>query len=299
MKDLIKVELFKNIDSFVNEIDLTMDIKNIEKLKLYIEGIKSNSDDFDKFILYTHDHLQKYEVELSSILFSKKKINSSYYVFLNDVKLFDNLLDFNIFKDEVKNTKKDFVKYLYNIYMSTVFIKSTGEEASTELNAFINKIKDEANSLKESDIKQEKVKFNSERRNAIVEPEFDMSKLMSSMSGVGIGAGMGNGMDSLMTSILKNSDILNIATDISKQMSESDMNPAMMLSSLMSGNITNSPLQGLVESIQEKIGDKIDSGQIDKNELETQAQSIMNSLGGGGMADLVKTMSEKMGNMDI
>jgi hypothetical protein len=297
MKDLIKVELFKNIDSFVNEIDLTMDIKNIEKLKLYIEGIKSNSDDFDKFILYTHDHLQKYEVELSSILFSKKKINSSYYVFLNDVKLFDNLLDFNIFKDEVKNTKKDFVKYLYNIYMSTVFIKSTGEEASTELNAFINKIKDEANSLKESDIKQEKVKFNSERRNAIVEPEFDMSKLMSSMSGVG--AGMGNGMDSLMTSILKNSDILNIATDISKNMQDQNMNPMTMLSSLMSGNITNSPLQGLVESIQEKIGDKIDSGQIDRNELESQAQSIMNSLGGVGMADLVKTMSEKMGNMDI
>jgi hypothetical protein len=102
-----------------------------------------------------------------------------------------------------------------------------------------------------------------------------------------------------MTSILKNSDILNIATDISKNMQDQNMNPMTMLSSLMSGNITNSPLQGLVESIQEKIGDKIDSGQIDRNELESQAQSIMNSLGGVGMADLVKTMSEKMGNMDI
>ena len=298
MKDLIKVELFKNIDSFVNEIDLTMDnVDNIEVIKKYIERIKSNSSDFDDFIKNTHDHLHKYEVELSSILFSKKKINSNYYVFLNDVKLFNNLLDFNIFKDEVKNTKKDFVKYLYNIYMSTVFIKSSGEEISTELNAFINKIKDEANSLKESDIKQEKVKFNSERRNAITEPEFDMSKLMSSMGGTGTG----NGMDSLMSSILGNSDILNIATDISKQMSDQDMNPMTMLSGLMSGNIANSPLNGLISSIQEKISDKINSGDINRDELESQAQSIMNSLGNGGnnMADLVKTMSEKMGDMDI
>lgn len=307
MKDLIKIELLKNIDSFINELDLTMDClkaDTIVDIKKYISNIKENNNEFDDFIKYTRDHLRTFEVQLSSILFSKKKINTSYYIFLNDIILFQNLLHFKIFENEVKNTKKDFVKYLYNIYMCVVFING-GDSA--ELSTFINKIEDEAKTLKDSDIKKEKLK---NRRNAIYElpvpvmqvpvmqvptmpMPFDLSKLMT-------GAGCINGLDDIMSSILGNTDILNIATDISKQMQDQQMNPMMMLSELMSGNIANSPLQGLVNSIQEKVDNKINSGEINREELENQAQSIVNSLGDknmnnmSGMADLVKEMSEKM-----
>jgi hypothetical protein len=51
-----------------------------------------------------------------------------------------------------------------------------------------------------------------------------------------------------------------------------------MLSSLMSGNIENTPLQGLVDQIQEQVEAKINTGEINKEDLEAQAQNIMNSV---------------------
>lgn len=277
MLELIKIELFKNIEAFINEIDLTMDYVTdctIKQIKKYLEIIKQDTCKFDEFITYTYTHLYTFETKLSSI-FSKNKVNSSYYIFLNDIILFDNLLHFNVFQNEVKNTKKDFVKYLYNIYMSVVFINTKGDNITQELTTFISKIQNEANSLNESEIKFKN------RRNALKPPThpLDLSTIIPSMTG-----GTENtDLNTLMSSLMGNSEIFNIATNISKQMQDQQINPMTMLSGLMSGNVENSPLHGLVSSIQEQVEQKINIGEINKDELESQAQSIMNSIGGNGM----------------
>ena len=105
-----------------------------------------------------------------------------------------------------------------------------------------------------------------------------------------------------MESLLGNKEILNIATDISQKMHSQQLNPMSMLSSLMSGDIENSQLQGLVEEIQQKVEDKINSGEINKDSLEDQAKNIMGTISNNsdtlnsmpGMSSLINNMMKEM-----
>ena len=120
MEQLIKTELFKNIDAFINEIDLTMDYIEksiIPNTRKYVDLIKTNETEFSSFVEYTNSHLHKYEAQLSAVLFSNKKIRSDYYAFLDEIVLFNNLVNFSVFESEAKNTKKGLIKYLYCIFI--------------------------------------------------------------------------------------------------------------------------------------------------------------------------------------
>jgi hypothetical protein len=338
---LIKTELFKNLDSFINELSLTMDYispESIKKYEQFIVKLKSeqgNHKVFNDFTSVTYNHLSEFEVKFSGALFSNKKVKTNYYDFLNNVFLFPTScqLKFDIFKDESKATKKAFVSYLYNIYLSCVFLtkyenlEDKENDMSKELTDFIDKIKKEAESAVTTEYeKVEKVQV--PRRNAISGPSngqgnpFGANPLFASFGGAtppqltpeqirqlpGLGnlesmmGGMGNmgGLGGIMSSILGNQEILNIASDISHQMSTQQLDPMSMLTSLMSGNIENSPLNGLVSQIQQKVEMKIESGEIDKSELENQAQNIMNNIDPSqfgsmpGMADMMKTMAENL-----
>lgn len=295
MEELIKKELFKNINSFINELELTMDYlgqETISNLKKYIHSIKKNSDDFKTFVEYTNTQLSQFEPQISAVLFSNKKIKSDYYNFLNDICLFNNLLNFKVFENESKNTKKGLIKYLYSIYMSCIFLnqdlindndKDKDKELQSKLTAFINKIEKEAQeALKETDIKTSTKKSTRHQRRNAISDQGDLNNVMDS--------------------ILGNQDILNIANDISKKMQSQQLNPMTMLSSLMTGNIENTPLQGLVEEIQQKVEAKIDSGEINKEKLEEQAKSIIGSIHNNpsalnsmpGMTDLIGNMVKDM-----
>jgi predicted transcriptional regulator len=330
---LIKTELFKNLDSFVNELSLTMDYispESIKKYEQFIVKLKNDHKVFNDFTSVTYNHLSEFEVKFSGALFSNKKVKTNYYDFLNNVFLFPTScqLKFDIFKDESKATKKAFVSYLYNIYLSCVFLtkyenlEDKENDMSKELTDFIDKIKKEAESAVTTEYeKVEKVPV--QRRNAISGPSNGQgSNPFASLGGAnvpqltpeqirqlpGLGnlesmmGGMGNmgGLGGIMSSILGNQEILNIASDISHQMSTQQLDPMSMLTSLMSGNIENSPLNGLVSQIQQKVEMKIESGEIDKSELENQAQNIMNNIDPSqfssmpGMADMMKTMAENL-----
>jgi hypothetical protein len=254
------------------------------------------------------------------------------------------LLHFKIFENEVKNTKKDFIKYLYNIYMCCAFLGKAcfGESLSEKVSTFVEQIKKDAN---EAIILPQQKKESHVRLQAPVQPlqplqqrevvheafSENLNELMGKMNGIpgmtgipgmpemnttmmntmmngmmsgmgsGSGSGMPNGINDIMSSILGNQNILNIASDISKQMHTQNINPMEMLSGLMSGNIENSPLQSLVGEIQQKVELKISSGEINKDELETQAQSIMNNINTNGMnsvpgiAELINNFGEKLG----
>lgn len=314
MEELIKKELFKNVDSFLNELELTMeylDPQVLPSIRKYMEKIDTDEEEFNKFLEYTTQHLGSFEAKISAILFSNKKIKSDFYNFLNDVTLFSNILNFRVFENESKNTKKGLIKYLYSIYMSSVFLNQTKDKTNetddlqNKLSEFVSKIQNEAETaLKAEDIKQTKSGSSSSkhrRKNAIsighsnVHPD---PSILASLSGMG---GMG-GMGDIMESILGNKEILNIATDISHKMQSQQINPMSMLSSLMTGNIENTPLQGLVEEIQQKVEDKINTGEIDKSKLEDQAKNIMGTISSNpsalnsmpGMSDLINNMVKDM-----
>lgn len=272
-KKLLNVELFKNIDSFMNEISLTMDYISDEttnNINKYIKQLKNQDELLDEFVKYTYEHLNQYQLNFSGALFSDKKVKSNFYDFLNDIILFNNYLYFSIFKDESKATKKQFVSYLYNIYLScSCLVKFDNEKnsdlLSKELTEFIQKIKESANDAVSKEYEKTPKPKLVKRRNAI-----------SGMPGL---PGDFNGkLNDIMSSILGNTHILDIASDISNQMHTQNLNPMTMLTSLMSEDITDSPLNGLVTQIQAKVEMKINSGEINKELLETQAQNIMNNL---------------------
>jgi hypothetical protein len=327
MEELIKKELFKNVESFLNELDLTMeylDSQIIPSIRNYMKTIDSDKEEYTKFLEYTTQHLGTHESKISAILFSNKKVKSDYYNFLNGITLFSNILNFRVFENESKNTKKGLIKYVYSIYMSSILLhqiqsQETSQETSQEGNQdeadvlshklaeFVDKIQKEAETaLKEEDIKVSKPSSSSKhkRRNAVSYGHSDLNHpdILSNLGNLANLGGGGGDLSNIMESLLGNKEILNIATDISQKMHSQQLNPMSMLSSLMSGDIENSPLQSLVEEIQQKVEDKINSGEINKDSLEDQAKNIMGTISNNsgalnsmpGMSSLINNMMKEM-----
>jgi hypothetical protein len=81
----------------------------------------------------------------------------------------------------------------------------------------------------------------------------------------------------LLESLMQNGDIMSLATDLSRDIQSENLDPMTLLSSMMSGKPDNK-IQKLVENITSKIETKINSGEIDQNVLEQQAQSILSTV---------------------
>jgi len=274
----IKLDLFRNINAFINELDLSFEqVSNmIPSIRKYINDISTNEVNFKTFVEETYNHLKNFEKDLSLILFSKQKIKTEQYSFLLVIKLFE--LNFNIFEKESKNTKKNIIKYLYNIYMSCSLLRvNSPEHLTNEFASFIARIQQEATNSSKQVITQKNRSnrsFNKSSKSSIPHTN-DISGNFTGIPGNFTGI---PGMDNLMSSILGNKEILNIANEVTEQMKNQNINPISMLSSLMSGNIENSPLNNIVSQIQEKVELKINDGTINKAELEEQANDIINTV---------------------
>ena len=73
MEELIKKELFKTVESFLNEIDLTMeylDPQIVPSIRIYMKTIDLDKEEYNKFLEYITQHLGTYESKISAILFS-------------------------------------------------------------------------------------------------------------------------------------------------------------------------------------------------------------------------------------
>ena len=334
----IKTELFRNIDSLVNEIELCFDEINVDQINKYIKELKKDKhDNFDNFVKETYTHLHEYEKQLSLILFSNKKIRTPEYIFIDNIKLFKvhsdskedekvelekdldpsqskacfdldpsqskacfdldtYLLNFSIFSKENKNTKKSLLKYIYNIYMSCFFLQSTANPL--ELSNFISNITNyshPASDSKDLTIPIEEISIPSIFKLPNMEglpdikglpdieglPDMEsmmrnMMGMMGNMGGPG-GPGMG-GLDNLMSSLMNNSDIMNIANEISSDMKNDNFNPMELMAGMMSGNMTDGPLGNLMSKIQTSVNSKINSGEINEEALKEQAHNIINKV---------------------
>lgn len=279
----IKTELFRNLESLVNEIELSFEEINVDQMNKYIRELKKSDLNaervsLDTFVKESYIHLHEYEKQLSLILFSDKKIRTPEYKFVDDIKLFkkDNchILNFSVFSKENKNTKKSLLKYIYNIYMSCFFLQSTC--SSNELTNFFSNITKHTHTEPEQ---IEEISIPSTLNTGTLQNLKDgklnqlpnISGLMENLSGMG-------GLEDLMSNLMNNSDIMNIANEISNDMKNETLNPMELMTSMMSGNMTDGPLASLMSKIQASVDSKINSGEINEAALQEQAHNIINKV---------------------
>jgi len=299
---MVEAELRENLKKFFNEIDLAFDYvpkSDVEKLNAFLKRL--HNENVTKFTSTILEKLKQYEEKISYIVMSKTKLKSSHFSFLNEVVLFNDILDFSVFANENKNTKRTIVNYLYNMYMSSFVLQSAFadmsniEDFTKHINQFVSNLK--VQSENQSEIVHEIVPSRTDgfaigkvpsrtdgfAIGKVPKNSFDLGNILSSITGTFT---EGNGMQSgglgdlggVLQSLMGNKEIMNLASDLSKDIQSQNLDPMALLSSMMSGK-PNSAIDNLVSNITGKIEKKINNGDIDKDLLQTQAQSILKNLG--------------------
>lgn len=283
MEKTLKTELFKNIKDMMNEIELCFDYidKNVVKSSNeYVKKVENEDEIYNEFVFYTFNHLMLFEKEFSFVLFSKEKVKTKDCDFLNRIKLFGKpdftILNFNIFQDENKNTKKNLIKYLYNIYMSVSLLNRyesiPSSELSSELQEFISRINTNLKEIEEK--KNTELKFN----------KVPLHK----------GRNIQGGGVNVLQNLMGNGQLFDIANDIAKDIGKQDLDPMAILSSIMSGNLSsNSKIAELISTIQSKVEHKVQNGELDPESLQKEAQNIMNSVDLSSLGDLKNNTNKK------
>ena len=79
--------------------------------------------------------------------------------------------------------------------------------------------------------------------------------------------------------LLGNKEIMNMANDIQAQISRENIDPMSMLTSLMSGGDGGDAFKSIVENVTKNVDSKLNSGELNKDNLEQQAKNVIGSLG--------------------
>jgi hypothetical protein len=264
---LVTNELKSTLSSFFNEIDIVFD--NIDKsvvnsLNKFLEDL-NEPEKMKHFITNTLATLKNYESEISHIVTSKQKIRTTELSFLNNIKLFDNILDFKCFESENKNTKQTIIKYLYNIYMSVYILNFGFVNDTQELNQFTQQLSTFISNIQKRS-ENTNTNTNTKHKNTTRKSHHTVSQRTTQ-----------NDIGGLLESLIQNNDIMSLATDLSKDIQSENIDPMMLLNSMLSGK-PNNKVQQLVANISNKIETKIKTGEIDKNMLEQQANNIINTV---------------------
>jgi hypothetical protein len=82
-----------------------------------------------------------------------------------------------------------------------------------------------------------------------------------------------SGFNNIFENLMGNSGILSMATELSKNIQEENIDPMSILSSMMSGR-PDETVQRLIKNISGKLEEKINNGEIDKELLEEQAKNM-------------------------
>jgi hypothetical protein len=262
--DTIKEELTKTIRDFTNELELLfeyVDKSTIQKMEEFREGLSAQAS-LDKFASETVRNVKDHEAEMTYVMFSKHKLKSQDFKWLDNIVLCDNLIRFDVFKNENKNTKKSIVQYVYNMYMSCTMLQLNSTEFSmegltSEVNGFVENM-------------QQQLK---DRENMKAKASEGLSKHKKRANK----GPSGNGFEDIFQSIFENAEIMNIATDITKDLQHENIDPMTLLSSMMSGR-PNNQVSRLVENISSKLEQKLTSGDLNKDDLEKQAQKILETV---------------------
>lgn len=289
-----KTDMFKIINSFVDELDISFDLECISDIRQFIALIDHDETTLQRFIDENEQYLKKYDTNFSnSVLTKQKKCD---FTFMNEIHLFNNILSLSVFSTENKNTKRSILKHVYNLCVfSSIF---NNRDTISQLPARDNHV------TKEQIVEPIVEHFIDPLPQPSAQP-FDLSSLtgllggstssenpsapldLSSLAGL-LGGNQSSenspnlnlanlNLGDMMGDLMKNTDIMGIAREITTEMQD-NINPADLLSSIMSGNLTDGPIAGLMSKIQSSVDSKIQSGDIDPTVLENQAKEIMSKM---------------------
>lgn len=279
LNPIIEGEMKKTLTSFFNEIDLVFDYIDksiVDNLNNFLKSL-DDSEQMKEFITNSLPILKKYEDEIFYIVTTKKKIRTNDFEFLNNIVLFNNLLEFKLFVSENKNTKRSIVKYLYNIYMS-IFILNVGFVNDNNIDDFTQQLSSFVSSMQTRLTEQEKTEQEKIEQLKVVDTKNKIYKQRPNLPQTSVNLSQATpNFGGLLESLMQNGDIMNLATDLSKDIQNENLDPMMLLTSMMSGK-PDGKIQQLVTNITSKIESKINNGELDKNLLEQQAKSILNTV---------------------
>jgi hypothetical protein len=247
------------LEKFVNEMVISFDVlEPVEKaLEKYIAKLRNDSTFLEEQKEYTLHHLKCYQSDILKVVECKGKIKGNWFDFLDKIKLFSNLINFDVFKSENKNTKRTLVKNLYfQVY-------KCNELTSTNFKETLDALKEQIG-------------------------ETSTMQLPESMSDLPREA-----LDSMgMGSFLNNPALSSIMNSTLKGIKDSGMNPLDMVSQILSGG-SNDVLNSLMDSVSKEITDKMASGELDENQLQ---ESLMSSAGNlGNISSLMEQFSGMSG----
>ena len=282
---ILKDQLLKIVGNFINELDISfnyVDKDLLKSIKNKLKNMKDNDIKFKKLYKELHSVLKVYKE--SNSLNIGEKVKSKELVFLNDINLLG--IPFCLFNNESKNTKRTIINYLCEFYLTSHFLMCITNDVNgdseenmdilTEIQKMISELKKDEYEIK-SKQKQTKDKsnfnINNEELKSILPPS----------------------MNNTFMELMQNKDIMNIASELSMEMQSQEIDPMSMMTSLMSGNLNDGKIGTLINSISTKLSNKIENGEIDKNALETHANSFMSTLASN--KDLMKFSKEALGNL--
>ncbi len=223
----------------------------------YITKLKNDQTFFETEINGLIDVLIPFSESINKLANTTTKTSKSQYAFLNTIVLFEGSFPLKMFESENKNTKKTIVNYLHTLhsiaYLLSIVYKGDSFESLTEEVAKI---------------------IAKQHHNDVV--EIDMSNSNSQPK-----------TDDIFSILMNNPDVTNMATELSKELEEQQIDPMTLMASLLNGQ-PNAQLNGIVGSLTTKIEEKISSGQIDKQALEQQATSMMNALSKTDIVSMLK-----------
>lgn len=261
--NILKTQLLKNVEAFIREIDLSFDYINKSKLnktKKTIEICYSNDIKFKDFYNNLYNKLH----DIKDKLYLSQKTKTAELLFLNDIILFD--IHFDTFKDEGKNTKKTLVNYLKEFYITSNFLRcistSNNSDNNKEENSVLfNEIQEMINNLSIEPDNKEKISVDKEKMINLSESLPQMDNLLGTLN-----------------SFMQNKEIMNLTSELSSEIQIHDIDPMSMMNSLLSGNLNDSKFSSLLSTITDKISNKIENGEIDKNLIEQHANDFMNQI---------------------
>ena len=294
--NLIKTELLNTLDKFVNELDIAFEYvtkDTIMEIKKYINKIKVSDEELKSLVDDILENFKSCESKLAFLSLSNGKIKTKEFDILDNKTVFGNLLNLSLFKEENKNTKKIICKYIYNMYMSSVILKFSFSDnlsldsLNQELSKYFNVIKEQHNQQNNT-VQQSGSEGNKKK------PIRRLPKGNPDMTNI---ANL-EGMDDIMNSLFANKDLVNIASEFTSDIQRQNINPMMMLGSLMSGK-PDKKITELINQISNKLERKLNSGELDKEVFEQQASNLMNTLKTSNITSQLPVLNTILENSDI
>lgn len=270
------------LESFINEIQLSFEYipDSVSKaLDKYVKSMKSDDKLFGKETDYMSSHLECYKTEMEFVVNSKGKVKSESFNFLNKIRLFNNTLHFNVFNDENKNTKKTIVKNLYKVYKNTSVYKSVGQQSS-DLMKTLGELTAHTQQPTQTQPTQQ-----TQQTQPIDEPvQFPSMDQLKGIPGLGGIFGDGGGVfEELMATTLET-------------LRSSNADPMTMVTNILQGNTNDPTLVNLMESVNNHVKSKLDSGRMTEQDLVdtmtntmTNVQETLSSGGAGNIQDILSS----------